>query len=451
MRVAIVGTGYVGLVSGACFASKGHIVTCIDVDQGKVDMINTRRPPIHEAGLQDLLDANVPHRLSATTDLQSAVMAADLTMIAVGTPFDGSRIDLTYIERAAEQIGQVLASKADYHVVVVKSTVVPGTTENVVSPILERASGKIAGLDFGVGMNPEFLKEGEAIADFMNPDRIVIGGIDDRSIARQEELYAAFAGVDVVRTTPGTAEMIKYTANALLATLISFSNEIGNAAAAFGVDAIEVMEGVHLDKRFAPILPDGVRVRPGMLSYLAAGCGFGGSCFPKDVNAIIAHGRSLGQPMRLLDAVASVNRDQPGQMISMLERQFPDLGQRRISVLGLAFKPGTDDVRESPAIAVVRTLVAKGAVVTGFDPVARHAAAAVLPEAVRFAETLEDAIDGAEAILVMTAWPEIRRLPELLARTSALPLVIDGRRVFNKDIVPQYMGIGLTPTGSLGV
>lgn len=450
MRIAIIGTGYVGLVSGACFASKGHTVTCVDIDPGKVEMINRRRPPIHEEGLQELLDANVPARLSATTDLHAAVMTADLTMIAVGTPFDGSRIDLAYIERAAEQIGQVLAEKAEYHVVVVKSTVVPGTTEKAVAPILERASGKIAGRDFGVGMNPEFLKEGEAIADFMNPDRIVIGGIDERSIARQAELYETFSGVDIVKTTPSTAEMIKYTANALLATLISFSNEMGNASAAFGVDAVEVMHGVHLDKRFSPILPDGQRVRPGMLSYLAAGCGFGGSCFPKDVNAIVAHGRALGQPMRILGAVTSVNQDQPSQMIGMLEQRFPALTGCKIAVLGLAFKPGTDDVRESSSISVVKTLLEKGAVVTGYDPVARHAAAAVLPQSMRFADTLDAAVDGVDAILIMTAWADIKRLPDLIAQAAPAPLVVDGRRFISKGAVAHYMGIGLPIQGSYG-
>lgn len=443
MRIAIIGTGYVGLVSGACFASKGHQVTCVDVDPRKIDMINSKNPPIHEEGLLELLDEVVPARLSATSDLEAAVMGADLTMIAVGTPFDGDTIDLGYIRKAAEQIGAVLANKADYHVVVVKSTVVPGTTETVVLPILEATSGKRAGVDFGVGMNPEFLKEGEAIADFMNPDRVVIGGIDDRSIERQAELYAAFEGVDVLKTTPGTAEMIKYTANALLATLISFSNEVGNAAAAFGVDAVDVMRGVHLDKRFSPILPSGERVRPGMLSYLAAGCGFGGSCFPKDVNAIIAHGKHSGQPMRVLDAVARVNLDQPRRMTDMLESRLPDLKGRRVAVLGLAFKPGTDDVRESPAIAVARTLIDKGASVVGFDPVARDAAAAVLPKEVSFADSLEEAVNGAEAVLIMTSWAEIRRLPDLIGNREHAPLVVDGRRFIDKNSVPNYLGIGL--------
>ncbi|GLQ57947.1 UDP-glucose dehydrogenase family protein [Devosia nitrariae] len=446
MRVAIIGTGYVGLVSGACLAHKGHIVQCVDIDHRKIDMINSRRPPIHEAGLEDVLASVVPERLSATADLAAAVNGADLTMIAVGTPFNGSEIDLTYIEKAAWQIGEALATKDEYHVVVVKSTVVPGTTETVVLPILERASGKKAGIDFGVGMNPEFLKEGEAIADFMNPDRVVIGGIDDASIDRQAELYSPFPGVDIVRTTPSTAEMVKYTSNALLATLISFSNEIGNTSAALGVDAMEVMKGVHLDKRFSPILPDGQRVRPGMLSYLAPGCGFGGSCFPKDVKSIIAHGQRLGQPMRLLEAVASVNADQPSQMINMLEGRFRELRGLKVAVLGMAFKPGTDDVRESPAIAVTRTLIDKGVQVVGYDPIARSAAQAILPEVVEFEENLAAAVADADAILIMTAWAELRALPAMLADMDTPPVLIDGRRLIDKSAVRDYLAIGLPTT-----
>jgi UDPglucose 6-dehydrogenase len=279
MRVSIVGTGYVGLVSGACLASIGHDVTCIDLDERKVESINRGVPPIFEEGLEALLGTVIGDRLRATRDLRAAVLDSDLTMIAVGTPFDGKEIDLTYIEDAAQEIGEALAVKNGYHVVVVKSTVVPGTTDDRVAPILEAASGKEIGRDIGVGMNPEFLREGDAISDFVNPDRIVLGGNDERALAVMAELYAPFTETEVVRTTPRTAEMIKYTANSLLATLISFSNEIANLSASVGVDAMEVMHGVHLDKRFTPILADGTRVWPGMVTYLEGGCGFGAAAF----------------------------------------------------------------------------------------------------------------------------------------------------------------------------
>jgi UDPglucose 6-dehydrogenase/GDP-mannose 6-dehydrogenase len=231
--------------------------------------------------LQELLQKNVGNRLKATTDLRQAVQETELSLIAVGTPFDGDEIDLSYIRRVATQIGEVLKTKSAYHVVIVKSTVVPGTTDEVVLPLLEAASGKKAGPDFGVGMNPEFLREGAAIADFMNPDRIVLGGIDERTCAALAELYAVFENVDKLRTNPKTAELIKYTANALLATMISFSNEVANLASALGdIDVVEVMRGVHLDKRLSPIMPDGQRIVPAFTTYLEAGCGFGGRQVP---------------------------------------------------------------------------------------------------------------------------------------------------------------------------
>ncbi|MEZ5817791.1 MAG: UDP-glucose/GDP-mannose dehydrogenase family protein [Hyphomicrobiaceae bacterium] len=446
MRLAVVGVGYVGLVSGACLASKGHQVVSVDVDPRKVAMVNERRPPIYEAGLQELLDTCVPSNLRATTDLKAAIHDSEISLIAVGTPFNGDEIDLKYIREVARQIGTALADHPGYHTVVVKSTVVPGTTEDVVLPILEQASGKKAGRDFGVGMNPEFLREGEAISDFMFPDRVVIGGIDERSIAAQRELYAVFPDLDVLETTPRAAEMVKYTANSLLATLISFSNEMGNLAQAVGVDERIAMKGVHLDKRFSPILEDGRRVRPGMLTYLAAGCGFGGSCFPKDVQALIAHGQKAGLSMQLLRSVIEVNKAQPGRMLEMLRAGLgDDLQGRRIAVLGVAFKPGTDDIRESPSLPVIEGLLAAGASVVTFDTIARRETEHLYGDRIGYAEKLGDAIDGADAILIMTAWPEFRELPAMIAPLARQPLVVDGRRLIDKDSVARYAGIGLPP------
>lgn len=443
MRVSVIGTGYVGLVSGVCLASKGHEVVCVDVDAAKVARINAGDPPIYEVGLQELLGQVAGKTLTATTDLDAAVRGSELSLIAVGTPFDGSAIDLKYIRTVAEQIGAVLKDKPGYHCVVVKSTVVPGTTEDEVLPILERVSGKKAGPDFGVGMNPEFLKEGEAIADFMEPDRIVLGGIDDASRDALGQLYDCFPDVDKIRTTPRTAEMIKYTANSLLATLISFSNEIGNLCAASGVDVTEAMAGVHLDKRFSPILGDGSRVSPSSLTYLAAGCGFGGSCFPKDVKALISYGKAAGNGMALLSSVIAVNEAQPGKVIEMLRRHHPDLAGLRVAVLGMAFKPGTDDIRESPSLPVTQALIDAGADVHAHDPIARHEAEKQFPQGVAFHDDLTEALEGAEAVLLMTSWPEYKALPELLAGRDPAPLVVDGRRFLGKDSVPRYEGIGL--------
>jgi UDPglucose 6-dehydrogenase len=234
MKISVLGTGYVGLVSGVCLAEKGHQVICVDIDPQKVAQTNQGIPVIFENGLEALLKKNILSRFSATTDLGWAIMETDLSIIAVGTPFNGDQIDLTYIREVSRQIGETLREKRGYHVVVVKSTVVPGTTESVVLPIIEKASGKKGGADFGVGMNPEFLREGMAVQDFMNPDRIVLGGVDERTLDQLESLYSVFEGVDIIRTTPKTAEMIKYTSNALLATMISFSNEIGNLCASLG-------------------------------------------------------------------------------------------------------------------------------------------------------------------------------------------------------------------------
>jgi UDPglucose 6-dehydrogenase/GDP-mannose 6-dehydrogenase len=443
VRLSIVGTGYVGLVSGVGLAEVGHDVICVDMDQAKVELINKGVPPIYELGLEELLTKNVGTRLKATTDLRSAILATELTLISVGTPFDGEQIDLTYVREAARQIGEVLADKDSYHTVVVKSTVVPGTTTHVVLPALETASGKSAGADFGVGMNPEFLAEGAAVGDFMSPDRIVVGGIDDRSRDALADLYTSFHNATVIRTDPTTAEMIKYAANSLLATMISFSNEIGNLCAAVGVDSVEALAGVHLDKRLSPMAADGSRVSPGFLSFLAAGCGFGGSCFPKDVKALIAFGHASGSPMPVLDAVIETNERQPARMLELLRRRVPDLEGATVAVLGMAFKPGTDDIRESPSLPVTRALLEAGAVVSAYDPIARSMAELVFGGAVRFEDTLEDVIKDVDAILVMTRWEHFERLPELLRQTSTSPAVIDGRRLISKAAVENYEGIGL--------
>jgi UDPglucose 6-dehydrogenase len=336
-----------------------------------------------------------------------------------------------------------LREKSGYHVVVVKSTVVPGTTEDVVLPLLEEHSGKRAGEAFGVGMNPEFLREGEAINDFMEPDRIVLGGIDLRTIEVLDALYEGFPRVDKIRTNPRTAEMIKYTSNSLLASLISFSNEIGNLCARIGVDVVEVMEGVHLDRRLSPIAENGKRIRPASLTYLAAGCGFGGSCFPKDVKALIAYGEEQGSPMALLRSVIDVNRMQPEKMMELLKKHVPEIRGRKVAVLGMAFKPGTDDIRESPSIPVTRHLLDEGAIVSAYDPVARHEAQRVFGDQVQFFDDLAGAVADVDAVLVMTRWPDFDTLPQLLSDAANAPVVIDGRRMLPKDAVPRYDGIGL--------
>lgn len=445
MRVSVAGTGYVGLVSGVCLADLGHDVICVDVDQNKVDKINNGVAPIYEDGLEELLARNIGSRLRASNDLHQAVLDTDLTLIAVGTPFDGEVIDLSYIKAVAAEVGVALAEKDSYHMVVVKSTVVPGTTDEVVLPILLNKSGKIAGQDFSVGMNPEFLKEGEAIKDFMNPDRIVLGASDPRGIESLQELYDVFKGVDKLETSCRTAEMIKYTANSLLATLISFSNEIGNLCATTGgVDVKDVMAGVHLDKRLSPILDDGTRITPAITTYIEAGCGFGGSCFPKDVKALVAYGRAQGASMVLLESVVNINARQPYKMLEILADHFDDLAGVKVLVLGLAFKPGSDDMRESPAIPIVNSLLDQSARVSAYDPVAESEAKKIFGASdVEYVSDLEKALGNADAILLVTSWQEFGAVSEILGRLEKQPLVVDGRRMLKSDQVQNYAGIGM--------
>jgi UDPglucose 6-dehydrogenase/GDP-mannose 6-dehydrogenase len=348
------------------------------------------------------------------------------------------------VRQVAAEIGQALKDKEGFHVVIVKSTVVPGTTDSVVVPLLEKYSGKKAGVDFGVGMNPEFLREGVAIDDFMNPDRIVLGGIDVRTHNIMVDLYSPFFGVDMLKTNNKTAEMIKYTSNSLLATLISFSNEIGNLSAVLGgVDTLDVMKGVLLDKRVSPILENGDRVVPAITSYLEAGCGFGGSCFPKDVKALISHGEKLKQPMRLLKSVIEVNHYQPYEVLERLNRHYPNISGLKVAVLGLAFKPGTDDIRESPAITIVNKLLEGKAIVSAYDPVAEDNAKKVFINSdITYCNSLIGMLKDVDAILLLTRWPEFSDLPNIIKELGISPLLIDGRRMLLRDSFDRYEGIG---------
>ena len=443
MRIAVVGTGYVGLVSGACLSEKGHHVICVDNDAHKIQKINNGVSPIYEDGLDALLKRNIGKRLSASTDLRSAINKSDISLIAVGTPFNGSIIDLSYVRQVAQEIGECLSKEDDYHVVIVKSTVVPGTSDDVVKPLLEKYSKKIAGRDFGIGMNPEFLREGLAVDDFMNPDRIVLGGSDDLTHSMMAKLYEPFGDIDTIFTNNKTAEMIKYTSNSLLATLISFSNEVGNLCSTLGaIDAKEVMTGVHLDKRISPILENGQRILPEITSYIEVGSGFGGSCLPKDVNALISHGDSVNQPMSLLKSVMLINKAQPLEIIKLLVKHYPDINDLKIAILGLAFKPGTDDMRESPAISIIDKIVELGGKVNAYDPIAEGNAKVVLSNNITFFNSFEDAVRDSEVVILLTSWPEFQNLPQLIKSLNINPLVIDGRRMLSKNDISRYEGIG---------
>ena len=450
MKISVMGTGYVGLVSGTCLAERGHQVTCIDIRSEVVQEINAGRPPIHEIGLDNLLrSARDKGMLSATTDAKTAILDSDVTLICVGTPTVDGRMDMSQIVAAAKEIGSALASKRGYHVVAVKSTVLPGTTEGPVKAAIESHSGKKVGDGWGLCMNPEFLREGRAVEDFRVPDRIVVGATDSMTAEVFLKVYADFTCPKLV-TTPRTAEMIKYVSNSLLATMISFSNEIGNMCSAVpGVDARLVWKGVHLDRRLTPINGQ-VGGAAGVTEYLWHGLGFGGSCFPKDVAALRSFGRTVGEQTRMLDAVLDINTDQPLRMVALLEKEL-SLAGKTVAVLGLAFKPGTDDLRESPALPLVAELRKKGAKVLVHDPIAMpHAKKRPEFRDVVFAEDWAEALRKSDACCLVTAWPEYRNIqPTNFQKLMTRALVIDGRGVFEPAAMAAagvvWRGVGYTP------
>ena len=450
MKISVMGTGYVGLVSGTCLAERGHQVTCIDIRSEVVQEINAGRPPIHEIGLDNLLrSARDKGMLSATTDAKTAILDSDVTLICVGTPTVDGRMDMSQIVAAAKEIGSALASKRGYHVVAVKSTVLPGTTEGPVKAAIESHSGKKVGDGWGLCMNPEFLREGRAVEDFRVPDRIVVGATDSMTAEVFLNVYADFTCPKLV-TTPRTAEMIKYVSNSLLATMISFSNEIGNMCSAVpGVDARLVWKGVHLDRRLTPINGQ-VGGAAGVTEYLWHGLGFGGSCFPKDVAALRSFGRTVGEQTRMLDAVLDINADQPLRMVALLEKEL-NLAGKTVAVLGLAFKPGTDDLRESPALPLVAELRKKGAKVLVHDPIAMpHAKKRPEFRDVVFAEDWAEALRKSDACCLVTAWPEYRNIqPTNFQKLMTRALVIDGRGVFEPAAMAAagvvWRGVGYTP------
>lgn len=390
-------------------------------------MINSKKPPIYEKGLQELLNKYVGKNLRATTDYKE-IINTDVSFICVGTPSnpDGS-INLSIVKSASESIGLALRdkNKKDYHVVVVKSTVVPETTEKVVAPIIRKYNNNI-----GFVMNPEFLREGNAVHDFMNPDRIVIGSTDKKSGDLVEQLYM---GLDapIIRTNPKTAEMVKYTSNSFLATKISFTNEIGNICKELGIDVYEVMKAVGLDFRISPY-------------FLNAGVGYGGSCFPKDVKALIHKAKEIGYNPILLNSVIELNEKQPLRMIKLLERKIGDLTRKKIAILGLAFKNDTDDVRESRSIPVIKALKEKGAIIKAYDPMAIPNMKKELKnyKDIIYCNTAEDALQDADACLVMTEWNEFRYLDkEFLYMKNKV--VIDGRKMIDPKKIKDIDYVGL--------
>jgi UDPglucose 6-dehydrogenase len=440
-KISVIGVGYVGLCTAVGFASKGYSVLACDVDEQKIEKINRGIPPFHEPELEEkLLDCIRKGNLKGVVNqTQHAIGETDLTFVAVGTPskLDGS-IDLKYIESAAQDIGVALKNRSSYHIVIIKSTVVPGTTQDTVKPILEKESGKKCGVDFGLCMNPEFLRQGSAFQDTVNADRVVIGSYDKHSGDILEDLYKSFYSTQtppVIRTTLSTAELIKYASNAMLATKISFINTIANICEQIpGADVKVVAKAMGLDKRIGPL-------------FLDAGLGYGGSCFPKDVKALIASSKKHGYKPELLDAVEEVNKIQPLKAVEFCRQQLGRLGGKRIAILGLAFKPDTDDMREARVIPIVNQLLKEGANIVAYDPVAVPVAKTIFEDKIQYAKSAFECIIGADACIVVTEWEEFKKLtPEDFTNRMKQPIVIDGRRLFNPEIFCSkmtYVGFGL--------
>ncbi len=431
MHVAVIGTGYVGLVTGACFAEFGVEVTCVDVDREKIDALNNGEIPIYEPGLGKIVEKNVnAGRLHFTTDIRSAVEHALVVFLAVGTPplADGSP-DMSFYEQAALDVAKAMNG---YKVLVTKSTVPVGTGKWLKEFVTENMSERHS---FGVASNPEFLREGAAIEDFMRPDRVVIGSNEDDAIAIMKDLYRPLYLIEtpIVITSLEAAELIKYAANAFLATKITFINEVANLCDAIGCDVHDVARGMGMDKRIGR-------------KFLHPGPGYGGSCFPKDTRALTSVADKFGVETLIVDAVVKANERQRKAMLPKITNLVGDLKGKTIGVLGLSFKPETDDMRESPATDIIRDMVAMGASVKAYDPVAMEEAKHELPDIV-FARDEYDAIDGADALVIITEWNQFRALD--LNRVKELlksPKVADLRNIYepSKMIAMgfEYVGVG---------
>jgi UDPglucose 6-dehydrogenase len=432
MHIAVIGSGYVGLVTGACFAEFGVDVICVDIAAEKVNQLNRGESPIYEPGLDQLLQKNLKAgRLSFTTDVAAAIKQSLVIFIAVGTPPqpDGSA-DLSFVESVAEAIAQHMDS---YKVIATKSTVPVGTGKRLAEIITARQTKPTA---FSVVSNPEFLREGAAIGDFMRPDRVVIGGSDAQAIAIMRDLYRPLYLIETpfVITSLEGAELIKYAANAFLATKISFINEIANLCERVGCDVHEVARAIGMDRRIGS-------------KFLHAGPGFGGSCFPKDIAALSVIGRQFSSPTQIVDSVIEVNRRQRLSMISKIERLVSSpLSGKRIAVLGLAFKPETDDMRDAPSVDIIKGLVDLGAKVVAFDPVAKIEAEKVLPM-IEYAGNEYDAAMGADVLVFITEWNQFRALDMKRIRASmSVPRIADLRNMYNpadmREMGFEYVGVG---------
>jgi UDPglucose 6-dehydrogenase len=427
MKIAVVGSGYVGLVLGACLAENGNTVACVDKDESKITMLKAGKIPIYEPGLEEMVLRNqTEDRLSFTTDLRSSVQASAIVFIAVGTPQgeDGAA-DLQHVLAVAKAIGQAMEK---YTVVVDKSTVPVGTAKRVRQTIAAETTQT-----FSVVSNPEFLKQGAAIEDFMKPDRVVIGveENDQRAAGLMKELYGPFTrtGAPILTMSTESAELCKYAANSILATRISFMNEIANVCELVGADVDHVRKAIGSDRRICT-------------SFLFPGVGYGGSCFPKDTQALLKSAEDKGYDFKILRAVEDVNDRQKERLVDKIEAYLPNLSGRTIAVWGLAFKPRTDDMREAPAIPIIERLLARGVTVRAYDPAAAPVARGIFGDRITLCDKSYDALSGADALAVVTEWNEFRE-PDFAKMQSLMkaPVVFDGRNLYSPE---QMRALGFT-------
>ncbi len=428
MKIAMVGTGYVGLTTGACFAKVGHEVICVDSDSAKIEMLNQGGIPIYEPGLEEIVRENTSAgRLSFTTDIGSAVRTSQVAFIAVGTPTtENGDPDLTYVENVARDIA---TNMREYHLIVEKSTV-PVQTHKWIRTTIERYNKD--GTPFDVASNPEFLREGSAVDDFLHPDRIVVGVESDRARKLMTEVYEPF-NAPLVITDIASAELIKHASNAFLAMKISFANALSIVCEASGADVRRVTEGMGMDDRIGP-------------AFLNAGVGYGGFCFPKDLRAFIRIAEEMGYEFGMLREVENVNADMKRRFVEKIRGVLWNLRDKNIGVLGLAFKPNTDDMRFAPSIDIIADLVRRGAKVKAYDPQAMDRARKIIP-GIEFCDKAEDVADNADLLALVTEWPEFRKLDlAALKQRMRVPVICDGRNLFERSEVEQlgftYLGIG---------
>ena len=435
MKLGIIGAGYVGLTTAICLASMKHEISVFDIDDEKIKYINEKKMPFFEPGLKELLDVNVSKKkLEGSSDLNALVKNTEGCFVCVGTPTKNNSIDLSQIKSAIESlVDSIKNSEKKNYAIIIRSTIIPNTTREILLPIITK---KLKEQQFQLFVVPEFLREGNALDDFMNADKIVIGSIQNKKDTFVDDIFKNFKGkCDFIHTNLESAELIKYANNLFFSMLISFSNEIANISEKIpNVDPFHVLQALVSDKRITTITDD-KKIVPGLNSYLIPGCGFGGSCFPKDIKAIqnFADLKNIDTP--ILNAILAINDERPKKMVSLCEKILGDLKAKKITILGLTFKPDTDDIRSSPSLDAINLFLDKHSIVSAYDPMFKNKAeTSILPKNCNYCMTMEESLNGSDAVLVFTKWSEFESLDsKFLKRYMNNPILIDGRGFLDKE------------------